>query len=61
MTAKFVAQLTPQDQVRVAKACYETALLRFSPPKEDYISDEELQHILKPLELPHKQQVKSHY
>lgn len=60
-TAKFVAQLTPKEQVRVAKACYETALLRFSPPKEDYISDEELQHILKPLEFSNKQQVKSHY
>ncbi|NMG09119.1 hypothetical protein [Brasilonema sp. UFV-L1] len=60
-TVKFVTQLTPQDQVRVAKVCYETALLRFSPPKEDYISDQELKHILKPLELPHKQELKSDY
>lgn len=50
-TVEIVAQLTPQERNRVAKACYETAVLRFSPPKEDYISDEELQRILKPLEL----------
>ncbi|TBR57192.1 hypothetical protein B4U84_26785 [Westiellopsis prolifica IICB1] len=50
-TIKIVAMLTHQERNRVAKACYETSLLRFTPPKEDYISDEELQNILKPLQL----------
>ena len=50
-TVEMVAELTPQERVRVARACYETALLCFSPPSEGYISDEELQQILKPLKL----------
>lgn len=50
-TIKVVAQLTPQELIRVVRACYQTALLRFSPPKGNYISDEELQNILKPLKL----------
>lgn len=49
-TVKVVAELTPQERIRIARACYETALLRLKPPTEGYISDEELQHILKPLE-----------
>jgi hypothetical protein len=58
-TVEVVARLTPQERTCVAKACYETALLRFRPPKEDYISDEELQHILKPLESRTLVQAKS--
>jgi pyrroloquinoline quinone (PQQ) biosynthesis protein C len=50
-TVRIVAELTLQERVHVARACYETALLRFTPPKEGYISDEELQNVLKPLEL----------
>jgi hypothetical protein len=50
-TIKVVANLTPQERNHVARACYETSLLRFTPPKENYISDEELQNVLKPLEL----------
>lgn len=50
-TVEVVAELTPQERICVARACYETALLRFAPPKEDYISDSELQNVLKPLEL----------
>lgn len=50
-TVEIVAELTPEERIRVARACYETALLRFTPPKEGYISDEKLQNILKPLEL----------
>ncbi|MBG1239682.1 hypothetical protein [Nostoc sp. NZL] len=46
-----VAELTHREHIRVAKACYETTLLCFTPPKEGYISDEELQNILKPLKL----------
>ncbi len=46
----MVARLAPSERTRVARACYETALLCFSPPSEEYISDQELQQILKPLE-----------
>jgi hypothetical protein len=50
-TVDLVAELTPQECICVARACYETALLRFTPPKEEYISDKELLKVLKPLEL----------
>lgn len=50
-TVEIVAEMTLEDRICVARACYETALLRFTPPKEGYISDEELQNVLKPLEL----------
>lgn len=49
-TIEMIAGLTPEERVRVARACYKAALLRFSPPKECYISDEEIQNVLKPLE-----------
>lgn len=49
-TVEMVAGLTPQERTRIAGACYETALLCFSPPKENYITEEELQNVLKPLE-----------
>ena len=49
-TLEVVAELTPAERLSVARACYETAVLRFTPPKKGYISDKELQHILKPLE-----------
>jgi hypothetical protein len=48
-TVEMVAGLTPQERVSVAIACYETALLYFRSPKEGYISEEELQNVLKPL------------
>ena len=48
---EVVAKLTPQERVRVARACYETSLLRFSPPLEGYISDEKLRMILDPVRL----------
>ncbi|MCX7595925.1 MAG: hypothetical protein N2235_19615, partial [Fischerella sp.] len=49
-TIEMVAGLDPQERNCVAAACYEVALLCFSPPKEDYISDEELQNVLKQLQ-----------
>lgn len=49
-TVEMVAGLAPEERTRVAIACYETALLYFSPLKEDYISEEELQNVLRPLE-----------
>ncbi len=48
-TLAMIAGLTFEERVRVAKACYQSALLRFSPPEEAYISDEEIQNVLKPL------------
>ena len=44
----LVSQLTFEEQNYVAKACYETALLYFSPLRERYISEEELQALLSP-------------
>lgn len=53
---EVVAKLSSEERIRIAGACYETAVLRFTPPKEGYILDEELQHILKPLESPKRLQ-----
>ena len=50
-TVEMIAKLTAFERIRVARACYETAILCFSPPSKDYISDEELQKILAPLKL----------
>ena len=47
---EMIAQLTPKERFQVANACYETAQLCFRPPKQNYVSDEELHHVLKPLE-----------
>ena len=47
----MIARLTPSERSRVARACYETALMCFSPPPGDYISDQELLQILKPLKI----------
>ena len=47
----MIAKLTPSERSRVARACYETALMCFSPPPGDYISDQELLQILKPLKI----------
>jgi pyrroloquinoline quinone (PQQ) biosynthesis protein C len=49
-TIAMIAELTPQERIRVANACYKVALLRFSPPQEPYISNREIQDVLKPLE-----------
>lgn len=45
----LVAKLNPAERTRIARACYETALIFFSPPSGDYITDGELQEILQPL------------
>lgn len=50
-TLAIIAGLTPQERDRVARACYQAALLRFSPPKEAYISDEEIENVLNSLKL----------
>ena len=50
-TLEMVAGLTPLERTRIARACYETALLCFTPPPGGYISDLELQQLLQPLKL----------
>ena len=47
-TVEMVAELSAAERTRVAIACYETALLCFSPPS-DYLSDESIEQILAPL------------
>lgn len=47
----MIAGLSPDERTRIARACYETALMCFSPPSGDYISDDELLQILEPLRL----------
>lgn len=46
-----IAKLDSAERTRIARACYETALICFSPPPVDYISDQELERILQPLKL----------
>ena len=50
-TVEMVAELTAKERTRIARACYETALMCFSPPSKGYISDEEIQQILEPLKI----------
>lgn len=45
----LIAKLNPSERTRIARACYETALMCFSPPPGDYIADEQLLEILQPL------------
>ncbi|ELS04800.1 hypothetical protein Xen7305DRAFT_00045360 [Xenococcus sp. PCC 7305] len=47
----LVASLSPAERTRIARACYETALICFSYPPGDYLSDEQLQQILHPLKI----------
>ncbi len=47
----IIARLSPSERTRVIRACYETALLVFSPPKEGYLSETELEDILNPFKL----------
>ena len=50
-TVEMVAGLTADERIRIVRACYETALMCFSPPPKGYISDAEIQQVLKPLKL----------
>lgn len=45
----LIAQLTAAERTRIARACYETALMCFSPPPGGYVADEQLLEILQPL------------
>lgn len=48
---ELIAELSSNERTRIARACYETALMLFSPPPEGYISDDELQAKLEPLKV----------
>lgn len=50
-TVSIVSSLSASERIRIARACYETALICFSPPPESYITDEELEQILQPHKL----------
>ncbi|MGB5711529.1 MAG: iron-containing redox enzyme family protein, partial [Waterburya sp.] len=50
-TVEMIAELTSQERVRIVRACYETALMCFSPAHKGYMTDEMLQPILSPLKL----------
>ena len=45
----LIAELAAPERSRIARACYETALMCFSPPPGEYVSDAEIQQIVKPL------------
>lgn len=47
-TVELVSELAFEQQIQVAIACYEVALLCFKPPRESYASEEELQNLLRP-------------
>ncbi len=48
---QMIAGLTSQERIRVARACYETSLFCFSPPRKGYLSDKALKSKLHPLEI----------
>ena len=50
-TVEMIAELTAKERVRIARACYETAIMCFSPPPKGYVSDELLRSLLNPLKL----------
>lgn len=52
--ANIVAELAAKERIRVAVACYETAIMCLNLSTKGYTSDKELQRILKPLKLDNK-------
>ena len=46
-TVACVAKLSPEEYSQVAEACYQTALISFSPPADGYISDADILWLLK--------------
>ena len=48
-TVEIIAGLTSPERVRIARSCYETALICFSPSNQGYMTDEILQPILNKL------------
>jgi hypothetical protein len=50
----IVAELAAKERIRVAVACYETAIMCLNSSTKGYTSDKELQRILEPLKLNNK-------
>lgn len=50
-TIEMVAKLNSAQRIRIARACYETALMCFSPSPQGYISDDEILRILEPFKI----------
>ncbi|MEM8828806.1 MAG: hypothetical protein AAGE96_05545 [Cyanobacteria bacterium P01_G01_bin.19] len=48
---EMIAGLSAAERIRVVRACYETALLIFSPPQEGYHSEAELENMFEPYKL----------
>lgn len=44
---EMIARLSFAERTRVTRSCYETALLLFSPSQEGYLSEVELEDMLK--------------
>lgn len=47
----LVAELSAPKRSRIARACYETALMLFSPPSGEYITDAEILQIIEPFKI----------
>ena len=50
---EMIAQLSSIERTRIVRACYETALLLFSTPKEGYFSEAELEDMFEPFKSVH--------
>ena len=48
---QVIAELTSKERERVAIACYETSRLYFTPPKQGYITNQQIRDLLKPFKL----------
>ncbi|MEL6578381.1 MAG: hypothetical protein AAFQ14_01405 [Cyanobacteria bacterium J06621_12] len=47
----LVAELSAPERSRIARACYETALMLFSPPSAEYITNTEILQIIEPFKI----------
>ncbi|MEL7074944.1 MAG: hypothetical protein AAGM46_03310 [Cyanobacteria bacterium J06582_2] len=47
----LIAGLSASERSRIARACYETALMLFSPTPGEYITDAEIQQIIEPFKI----------
>lgn len=48
---ELIAGLMANERIRIARSCYETALMLFSPPSSGYPTEEELEQIFEPFKL----------
>jgi len=50
-TVEAIAELKAEDRIRVARACYETALLCFAPSEQGFVPDSEIEPVLESMKL----------